>query len=1018
MHRFTAFFTTVIFLLAGTLSHGGTCDADINSDGMVDSTDLSLAIAGWHQVCSACAADVDENGVVNTIDLLRVIQDIGVICPASFRNTELAGNSLAEYPHFEYVAAFNEGSPVQVAIDSSRFPEVIGQTADIYVVAAKTLAEWQGDNSLVDVTVGGAQTVSLSGGSITANTFTISGGDSLSSDAGLSLGRPYDVVLDMNQNGILDPQDFIDGLGDQAHLLNPPHGFYVVHDLTQPGPLAVTEINYAATTGSVTAGFEAENIFYPSDIASMGLLPFVMISHGNGHNYSWYDHIGNHLASYGYVVMSHANNTGPGVFQASTTTLEHLDAFLDQLGMIAGGALAGHVDTTRIVLIGHSRGGEGIAIAIDRIFDEDWTPVHYSLQDIVLASSIAPVDFLEGGQTHPHHINYHLWTGGSDDDVNGCASCNLCQTFHLHDRATDYRQSISLHGVGHGDFHNGGGSSVATGPCLVGRSDTHLIVKGYVLPLVQHYVEGNIPALDYLWRQWERFRPIGAPTSSCVVVDLMYREGPGQGYFAVDDFQSELGSGVASSGGLVTSDVTNLTEDLLDDANSDFTNSGTDAMNGMTLGGTGDDTRGVVFDFDSDRFYEIEIVPGSRDLSAFVYLQFRASQATRHPRTTAEQGDLTFTVTLIDGSDTSSSIHIGAYGGGIEEPYQRTGCGSGAGWANEFETIRIRLTDFLHDGSALNLNDIKALRFDFGPSFGSSEGRVGLDDIAFTRGDPPAPAGRLSIGFQGGPPELIAPNTPTLLTVRISGTIEGVVPGSAMMFYRLNGGSYQSVAMTPIGGDLFTATLPGATCAENPEYYFMAVGDVTGDVFLPADAPLSVFIPAIGTIETIFEENLDSDPGWTTDTMWNYGQPTGMGGSSGGPDPTAGHTNNFVYGYNLNGDYENNLPERHLTTTAIDCSGYDSVTLSFWRWLGVETAQYDHAYVRVSNDGVNWTDFWENGGTFTDTEWVQVSYDITSVAANQSTVFIRWTMGTTDTSVQHCGWNVDDISLFATVCQP
>ena len=36
---------------------------------------------------------------------------------------------------------------------------------------------------------------------------------------------------------------------------------------------------------------------------------------------------------------------------------------------------------------------------------------------------------------------------GADNDVNGCASCDLCQTFHLHERAIGNRQSISLHGV-------------------------------------------------------------------------------------------------------------------------------------------------------------------------------------------------------------------------------------------------------------------------------------------------------------------------------------------------------------------------------------------------------------------------------------------------------------------------------------------------------------------------------------------------------------------------------------------
>jgi hypothetical protein len=64
-----------------------------------------------------------------------------------------------------------------------------------------------------------------------------------------------------------------------------------------------------------------------------------------------------------------------------------------------------------------------------------------------------------------------------------------------------------------------------------------------------------------------------------------------------------------------------------------------------------------------------------------------------------------------------------------ELPYQRTGSGTGVGWQNEFETIRIRLADFLTDGSHLDLRDIVAVRFDFGPHFGSAKGRLALDDV-------------------------------------------------------------------------------------------------------------------------------------------------------------------------------------------------------------------------------------------------------------------------------------------------
>jgi hypothetical protein len=168
----------------------------------------------------------------------------------------------------------------------------------------------------------------------------------------------------------------------------------------------------------------------------------------------------------------------------------------------------------------------------------------------------------------------------------------------------------------------------------------------------------------------------------------------------------------------------------------------------------------------------------------------------------------------------------------------------------------------------------------------------------------------------------------------------------------------------------------------------------------------------VGVPQVVFSFPLDTDPGWTTEAAWAYGVPSGGGGQYGGPDPTSGHTGSYVYGYNLAGDYTNNMPEYHLTSAALDCSNLQAVTLKFWRWLGVEQPAYDHAYVRVSNDNVNWTTVWQNGATITDAAWGLQEYDISAVADDQATVYLRWTMGATDGSWLYCGWNIDDIEVW------
>lgn len=640
---------------------------------------------------------------------------------AGLVQADLAGQTLAQFPHFSHTQTFFEGSIVEVGLDPTLHPDVVGRTADLFVCAHRTLEQWSESPTLVDVR-GASQVVTISGGTIQANTFLIDAGF-LSGDAGATLGVGYDVVLDFDRDGLLSSGDVVDGASDRP-------GMWMLVPTTQSGPYAVTEVLYSGGT------WLGQNLFYPSNIASLGQRPLVVVSHGNGHNYQWYDHIGTHLASWGYIVMSHQNNTAPGTETASTTTLTNTDYLLGNLATIAGGVLVGHVDTHQIAWFGHSRGGEGVARAYDRIFDGAYTPVNYTIADLKLVSSIAPTDFQGTANTNPHGVTYSLWTGGADADVNGCADCPICQTFHLLERATDAKYSISLHGVGHGAFHNNTGSgTVSAGPCLLSRSDTHAIMRSYILPLVALTLQGNHAGEEVLWRQWESFRSPGVPTNSCVVVDLMHRPVAAR-RVAIDDFQSQPATSTSSSGGLVTFDVTNLVEGRFDDANTTFVDNSGDVMNGMTFsGGASDTSSGLVFDWNgADRSLAFEVVPALRDLTQWSFLSFRACQATRHPNTTAVLGDLVFSVRVRDGAGLSSTISIGAYGGGIEEPYQRTACGSpGAGWANEFETVRLRVEDFARNGSGVNLADVVAVEFLFGPSYGATRGRLGFDDVELIR---------------------------------------------------------------------------------------------------------------------------------------------------------------------------------------------------------------------------------------------------------------------------------------------
>ena len=74
-----------------------------------------------------------------------------------------------------------------------------------------------------------------------------------------------------------------------------------------------------------------------------------------------------------------------------------------------------------------------------------------------------------------------------------------------------------------------------------------------------------------------------------------------------------------------------------------------------------------------------------------------------------------------------------------------------------------------------------------------------------------------------------------------------------------------------------------------------------------------------------------ADPGWSTTGSWAFGVPLGGGSHDG--DPTSGFTGANVYGYNLAGDYTDNMAAEYLTSTPIDLSGVRDTVLEFERWL-------------------------------------------------------------------------------------
>lgn len=156
------------------------------------------------------------------------------------------------------------------------------------------------------------------------------------------------------------------------------------------------------------------------------------------------------------------------------------------------------------------------------------------------------------------------------------------------------------------------------------------------------------------------------------------------------------------------------------------------------------------------------------------------------------------------------------------------------------------------------------------------------------------------------------------------------------------------------------------------------------------------------------------------------------------PDPTLGNTNAgcapiFNDGINLQEPFKATtastgfatldsdapgsvLPQSHvaeLTTSAINCTGKSEVFIAFQSHIGVYTvAAETGAILRVSTDLLNWTDFTLFPGLNTQVRWSknpeELVVDISSVAGNQSTVYVQWQW----TGNWEYFWNLDDIAIY------
>ncbi len=212
-------------------------------------------------------------------------------------------------------------------------------------------------------------------------------------------------------------------------------------------------------------------VWYPE---GQGPFPLVLIVHGN-HDMKQYSdpgyaYLGELLASRGYILASVDENFLNGNLRGENDArgwmlLEHLVAWR-RFNADSASPLYHKVDLSRIALMGHSRGGEAIAVAaaFNRLprYPDDARVIFNFGFDIKTLVAIAPVD----GQYRPADqgtpltdINYLVLHGAHDADVSTFMGQRQFQRIQFTKPGVWRKSAIYIYRANHGQFNTVWGSS-------------------------------------------------------------------------------------------------------------------------------------------------------------------------------------------------------------------------------------------------------------------------------------------------------------------------------------------------------------------------------------------------------------------------------------------------------------------------------------------------------------------------------------------------------------------------------
>jgi len=662
---------------------------------------------------------------------------------------EIAGKALSGSPYFEFTNNFPKGTDVYAALDpAGLMPGAVGKKVRYYVVAHKSAAQWANDNSLTNVT-GMVTEIITTSGCINGNMALVwsnpqqAGQYDLVADFGNDAPNPANFLTDGQFN---QPPDMLDGYITV--------GFYVTDDPSVPGSFAVGQtsfnepaVNIPATgvwappqfggilgntmSGTLSLPLIAE-VRYPADVNGLNVpvsavnpsYPVVVVMHGMhttaDPSYLGYNYLLDHLASQGFIAVSidcNAINAISGMQDTRAhAILEHLS--LLQSKNTNAGLFQGKIDMTKIGIMGHSRGGDGVVQA--EIFNQS-LGLGWNIRAVV---ALAPTDF-SGISPSPLVLatsKFLCLYGSNDGDVWGGSTPSTQYTgtgFRFYDRATVEKSMVFIYGATHNRFNTEWGTEGkvdASSPKVISETLHKNLLSGYMTAFMQAHLQGRTEQLDYFNGE------LKIPQASAAEVHTQYQP---TSRLTLDSFEAAPATNQNTLGGTVT--PTNLDgapqEDVMGtiDANSPH------------------QTRGIRLKWNAATAKyqsEIPLAGNQRDVSGFKFLSFRVTQKVGSAANPADQLQ-DFYVRLSTAAGGNSRAVRAGYFDKIPFPYKPE---YKPNWdSNEapntkaaLKTIRIPLSAWTIKALSapiVDLTNVESVTFEFSSK---PTGELAIDDVEFT----------------------------------------------------------------------------------------------------------------------------------------------------------------------------------------------------------------------------------------------------------------------------------------------